>query len=299
MIRSLAYLGFTSPAAPKWTSFGPDVLGAQVVAASDDEDGLVRLRIDDAAWRLAIHPGETNDVAYIGWDVGGAPELAAAVDGLTRAGFDLVEGDPGLHEQRGVDGLAWFTDPFGFRHELTYGQRDGAEPFTPGRELDGGFVTGAGGMGHIVLMVPDFDAANDFFVDTLGFSHSDDVEMGVQVRFLHCNPRHHTLAFTAVPGMVGLHHLMLEVEQPNDVGRAYDIVNEKSLPLAMTLGRHTNDEMFSFYVRTPSGFEIEYGSGGRLMNLDEPEPAGLFDAQSIWGHRPPEERLFPGILRKV
>jgi len=296
VIRSLAYLGFTSPNVGEWRTFGPEILGAQVVDATDAH---VRLRIDDAAWRLAIHEGEANDVAYIGWDVGGAADLATAVAALTDAGLEIVDGDGQLADERSVDGLVWFTDPFGFRHELAYGQRQAREPFAPGRELDGGFVTGAGGMGHIVLMVPDFEAANEFFVNTLGFSHSDDVEMGVQVRFLHCNPRHHTVAFTAVPGMVGLHHLMLEVEQPNDVGRAYDIVNERSLPIAMTLGRHTNDEMFSFYVRTPSGFEIEYGSGGRLMNLDEPEPAGLFDAQSIWGHRPPAERLFPGILRKI
>ena len=52
---------------------------------------------------------------------------------------------------------------------------------------------------------------------------------------------------------------MLEVEQSTDVGRALDIVNDKKLTLAMSLGRHTNDMMTSFYVRTPSGFEIEYG----------------------------------------
>ena len=36
----------------------------------------------------------------------------------------------------------------------------------------------------------------------------------------------------------------------------------------MTLGRHTNDLMTSFYVRTPSGFEIEYGTGGLVVDDD-------------------------------
>lgn len=81
------------------------------------------------------------------------------------------------------------------------------------------------------------------------------------MRFLHCNP--------AVPGMSGFHHLMLEVTDPEQVRQAYYLVQQQHylvqqqhLPVAMSLGKHTNDEMFSFYVRTPSGFEIEYGSGG-------------------------------------
>ena len=67
------------------------------------------------------------------------------------------------------------------------------------------------------------------------------------------------MALSGAPGIAGFHHLMLEVEQFTDVGRALDIVNDKKLTLAMSLGRHTNDMMTSFYVRTPSGFEIEYG----------------------------------------
>ena len=63
----------------------------------------------------------------------------------------------------------------------------------------------------------------------------------------------------------------------------------------MSLGRHTNDLMTSFYVRTPSGFEIEYGTGGRLVD-DETWEIGQYDTQSMWGHKPPAEPLFPKIL---
>lgn len=86
------------------------------------------------------------------------------------------------------------------------------------------------------------------------------------VRFFHCNQRHHTLAIAEIPGMVGVHHLMLEVGSIADVGSGLDIVNERKIPLAMSLGRHTNDLMTSFYVRTPSGFENEYGTGGRPID---------------------------------
>ena len=49
------------------------------------------------------------------------------------------------------------------------------------------------------------------------------------------------------------------------------------------LGRHANDEMVSFYVRTPGGFDIEYGTGGRLVD-DATWVCRETTAVSLWGH---------------
>jgi 2,3-dihydroxybiphenyl 1,2-dioxygenase len=277
MIKNLAYVGFVSPSADDWRTFGPEVLGAEL--APDGPDGAVRLRVDDAAHRIAIHPGDRNDLAYLGWEVDDLDPTIAAVEAAGIA----------------VDGKA-FVDPLGFRHELVTRVEHGP-PFTPGRPMSG-FVTGDQGLGHLVLIVPDLEAAVAFYTDVLGFKVSDSVESGLSLRFLHCAghaARHHTVAMAAVPGMVGMHHLMLEVHTLDDVGTALDIVMERQLPLAMTLGRHTNDLMTSFYVRSPSGFEIEYGTGGLVVDDDSWE-VGVHHAQSIWGHKQPDEPLFPGIL---
>lgn len=59
MINALSYVGFESPNADDWTTFGPDLLGLEVTQPG--EDGAVRLRVDDAAWRIAVHPAEKND----------------------------------------------------------------------------------------------------------------------------------------------------------------------------------------------------------------------------------------------
>jgi len=280
MIRNLAYIGFNSPQADEWRGFGPEVLGAQL--APDGPDGAVRLRVDDAAHRIAVHPGERDDLAYLGWEV---DELAKTIAAVEEAGIDVKDDA--------------FEDPFGFRHELVAAVEQGP-PFAPGRPMSG-FVTGKQGLGHVVLIVPDLDAAVAFYIDVLGFRLSDSVESGLSLRFLHCAghaARHHTVAMASVPGMVGMHHLMLEVKSLDDVGTALDIVNAKQLRLAMTLGRHTNDLMTSFYVRTPSGFEIEYGTGGLVVD-DDTWQVGLHHAQSIWGHKPPPEPMFPGILRPI
>jgi extradiol dioxygenase len=277
MIRNLAYIGFCSPHAEEWRRFGPEVLGAQL--ASDGPDGAVRLRVDDATWRITIHPSDEDDLAYLGWEVDDLAATIAAIEATSTA----VKDDA-------------FVDPFGFRHELVTAVEHGP-PFAPGRPMSG-FVTGKQGLGHVVLIVPDLDAAEAFYTDVLGFRPSDSVESGLGLRFLHCAghaARHHTVALASVPGMVGIHHLMLEVKTLDDVGTALDVVSARHLRLAMTLGRHTNDLMTSFYVRTPSGFEIEYGTGGLVVDDDTWE-VGVHDAQSIWGHKPPAEPMYPGIL---
>ena len=132
---------------------------------------------------------------------------------------------------------------------------------------------------------------------------SDTVEGGgFDLRFFHCAgsaARHHTVAFAAVPGLAGLHHLMLEVTNLDDVGTALDVIGGREIPLAMSLGRHTNDLMTSFYVRTPSGFEIEYGTGGIVVD-DDTWTVGTHASGSRWGHHPPATGpLRPKILRPV
>ncbi len=296
MIKSLSYLGFSSPNAREWRTFAPDILGLEVVSAADDE--TVRLRVDDAAWRIAVSPGESNQLDYVGWEVGDAALLAEAVARLEAADVAVQVGDDELAQARGVAGIAWFNDQAGFRHELSYGLQAGNAPFEPGHGISG-FVTGEQGLGHVVLMVPELQAATDFYMGLLGFRHSDDIDAGLKVRFFHCNPRHHTLAISEVPGHRGVHHMMLQVEDLDDVGRAYDRAVEAGAPIAMGIGRHPNDEMTSFYVRTPSGFEIEFGTGGLEIPMDAEWPVGQFDALSIWGHKPEAEGLFPETLQPV
>ena len=295
MIKSLSYVGISSPAAEIWHDFATEILGLQDV--SDPAEDVVRLRMDDAFWRIAVHAGATNALEYIGWDVGDQLGFDAVCLALGDNGVDLHTAEAQVADERGVSALGWFRDPAGFRHEISFSRREADTPFESAHEVN--FVTGDNGLGHLVLMVPDMQAASDFFLNVLGFRHSDDVEAGARIRFMHCNPRHHTLALTQVPGHRGMHHMMLEADSVDSVGLAYDRALAAKEPMAMTLGRHPNDMMTSFYVRTPSGFEIEFGSGGRLMDMQAAEPAGHFSQTSIWGHRPPEEPLFPGMLERI
>ncbi|MGH9885469.1 MAG: VOC family protein, partial [bacterium] len=107
MIQSLSYIGIQSPNAEKWLEFGPEVLGLEV--APRGPDGAVRLRNDDAEYRIAIHPGEKDDLAYLGWAVAGAEALRDAITHFEKHGFEVHVGDKPLAALRAVAEVAWFT----------------------------------------------------------------------------------------------------------------------------------------------------------------------------------------------
>lgn len=293
MISSLAYLGITTPSVAEWPAMATEVLGCMV--ADPGADGAVRLRFDDAPWRLQLHPGEVDDVAYIGWTINTEAEFEEVVDRLRAHGVEVHEGDDATRSDRFVRRLSWFLDPAGFRHELTVGQVMMPGTFHPGRS-HAGFVTGEQGLGHVVLGVPSMEEAHAFFTEVLGFRLSDWLFMGngFEGRFYHVNGRHHTLALGELDGKRGLNHLMLEVADLDDVGIALDRCEDGGYPIVNELGRHTNDQMTSFYFQTPSAFMIEYGYAGLQVGANWTERT--YHAPSIWGHRLPAGMAYPDGL---
>ena len=53
--------------------------------------------------------------------------------------------------------------------------------------------------------------------------------------------------------------------------------------MSATLGRHCNDQMISFYMKTPGGFDLEYGFGGLTVDWSK---HAVFEATKVsqWGH---------------
>ena len=81
----------------------------------------------------------------------------------------------------------------------------------------------------------------------------------------------------------GFGHFMVEVDDMDTVGRARDRCAELSVPVEYELGRHTNDQMFSFYPRTPSGFAAEIGWGGLRVDEATWQVTEMLQ-DSVWGH---------------
>lgn len=298
MITSLAYIGITTPAVDDWRDIATDILGCALGAPGPD--GALRLRFDDAAWRIQIHPGEQDEASYFGWTVAHEEDLAVLRARLGEAGTVAEVGAPALAAERSVDQLIVFDDPWGFRHEVVWAQHFLPNTFQPGRPMDG-FVTGEQGLGHVVLLLPDVEKGHKYFSGVLGFRLSDKIiNERLNTRFYHCNGRHHSLAIGEAPGVVGFNHLMVEVRSLDDVGMAYDRCKARGVPLTMSLGRHTNDLMTSFYLRTPSQFHIEYGWGAIQVD-DATWVPKLYSEMSTWGHHFSPEMIEhpPGIMRSA
>jgi 2,3-dihydroxybiphenyl 1,2-dioxygenase len=285
-IGSLGYLGFQVKDAAAWDAFATGVLGLMPGEAAG------RYRVDNLAWRIAVEAGESDDLAYVGFEVAGPAELDAMRAKLAEAGVAVGNGDPALVAERGVLGLITCQDPDGLAVEVFYGPTVRSErPFASPAGV-GAFVTGDQGLGHVVLGTKDMDAARRFYQDILGFRLSDIIRMkagpqfSFDMEFFHCNPRHHTLALMPIPTPKRLHHFMLQTPSLDAVGLALERAGAAGATITSSLGRHTNDQMVSFYARTPAGFEVEFGYGAIEVD-DATWRVGRHDKPSIWGHKRP------------
>ena len=284
-VRGLAYVIVAATDLDAWEEFATGLLGLQISKKSAER---LEFRMDEKEYRLVIEKSDRDGVSVAGWEVAGPSELRSLTESLRAAGYEVEEM---THEQikaRRITAGVSFDDPDKLlRLELHYGLRESNDRFVSPKGVT--FVTGTGGVGHIFQAVNDFEAYEHLYFDLLGFRLSDQIETGpnleIDLTFAHCNPRHHSYAFAHLPKVgSAIGHLMFEVDEIDIVGRAWDqVLEEKAAPVLSTLGKHTNDKMISFYVRSPSDFGIEYGTGGLLIDESTWVPT-RYSAAHYWGH---------------
>jgi 2,3-dihydroxybiphenyl 1,2-dioxygenase len=288
-LQALGYAGFGSSALDDWRQFGTGLVGLQAVERSSS---LLAFRMDDRKQRIVIDRSMPEGARFFGWEVADAAALDLLAARLEQAGVDVIAEPQTSADNRRVRGLISFHDPAGNRLEAFYGPEIDDTPFRPGRSISG-FRTGPLGLGHAVLTVENIDAVMPFYVDLLGFGLSDHMQKPFRAYFFHINARHHSLALIET-GRNGMHHLMVELFSLDDVGQCYDVALSQADRIGVTLGRHTNDLMTSFYAKTPSSFMVECGWGGREIEPSTWRPFELQDGPSLWGHErvwlPPEDR---------
>ncbi|MBF0676590.1 VOC family protein [Pseudomonas sp.] len=286
-IRGLSYLVAQVQNLSEWQRYAEDVLGMQVNPAPG---GGLYVKMDERPFRMLIVEGADARYVATGWEVAGEKAYAQALQVFADKGVAVEQGSAAECDQRGVQALAVVVDPSGNRHELSWGHRSDCQPFVSPQGVPR-FVTGDMGLGHTVLPAPNFDATSAFARDVLGFEVSDVFNFRpapdappVRIHFLHCaNARHHSLALAEYPVPSGCVHAMVEVDSMTEVGRAHDRMQAAGVALSATLGQHLNDRMTSFYMKTPSGFDLEYGYGGLQVDWNE-HSTFEFTRVSIWGH---------------
>jgi 3,4-dihydroxy-9,10-secoandrosta-1,3,5(10)-triene-9,17-dione 4,5-dioxygenase len=271
-LKSLGYVKIQATDIPRWRQFAFGVLGF-AEGSGPDGDALY-LRMDERAARIIVVPGDTDRIVTVGWEVRDHAAMERVKSALNAADMPIKELSLAEADARRVEEVIAFDDPAGTSTEVFHGAVLDHSPVVA--PYGARFVTGAQGLGHVVLPALDVPGLCEFYTGVMGFKSRGAFrvpappEFGpLRVRFLGINERHHSLAIC--PAMTlrdpGLIHLMVEVDSLDTVGQALDRVNKEGFQLSSTLGRHTNDKMVSFYVRAPGDWDIEFGTDG--MRVDE------------------------------
>lgn len=286
-VKQLGYLVFEVSDLDAWRDFGTQILGLQVV--DERENTGFSLRMDGYHQRFFVEQGPADDLAAVGWEVEGSADLEQMATRLEAAGHRVVQGTAEQAARRNVAALILFNDPAGNPVEVFYGPKLADEPFVSS-VVQGGFVADEQGCGHVVVVSEDDAAHEEFYATMFGLKLSDYIRCEyfghkIEVTFMHANERHHSLAFGGGQ-LKRIHHFMVQAKTIDEVGKCYDRFLFSGGMVHQTLGRHPNDEMFSFYGYTPSGFHFEFGAGA--LEITEGWQSVTHGKVSEWGHHPPQ-----------
>lgn len=286
---SLGYLVFEVSKLAAWRDFATAHLGCQIAGDAGGEH--CALRIDDKAYRLLLRQGKADDLAVLGWALRDEAALQGLTARLAAAGISAETFSNRDLAARQVSAGLRFRDPIGLVNEAVVGHPDAGSPFVPAA-VPGGFVTGEFGLGHAVLATGHRAAEmEDFYLRVVGLGLTEriDTKIGpikVDGAFLHCNPRHHSLALIAVPSRKRLLHFMLQASQLRDVGMALTRARAAGIRPSLDLGQHPDpDGTVSFYAPTPSGFDYEIGAGSGAID-PATHQTEVKHVTSDWGHKP-------------
>ena len=291
-IKALGYLVIETAQPERWDHFLTQVAG--VMRAENAADGAAQYRIDDRPFRFRIESGAAERLVAAAYEVESEAALAALADAIGRAGRPVETGSAEQCRLRQIKAFFRTSDPAGNGLEFFHGDtRDNVAFVSPVGVP--GFVTGEMGMGHAVFATPSFAETHAFYRDVIGFGDTDTPRFyfmgggaddpGMGFAFLHAdNGRHHSIALGEGPvPPSGCVHIMLEMPNLDEVGKAYDRMREHGYVQSASLGKHVNDETIGFYVQTPGGFDLEIGCHGLVI---DPRTWQTTEHTQIsqWGH---------------
>jgi 2,3-dihydroxybiphenyl 1,2-dioxygenase len=284
----LGYVMVASERIAEWKVFGRDGLGMHV---DDIEGGGLAFRLDAHERRLIIRRGDAEDVVALGIELDDEAARQEIVARLSARGVQVQRGSAEEARLRGVEDFLSFTGPKRQTIELY------VRPILSDESLKmrgSGFLTGSAGIGHVAITTREPEALQAFWQDIFDARISDHIEDRVgsvvmDFTFLRINERHHSVAVACTRGKrlnpvrTHIHHLNLQAASLDDVSAAYLRCREMGYGIANAIGQHPNDKELSFYVVTPSGFEMELGWNPIVVDEASWHPT-TYQGISLWGH---------------
>ena len=137
-----------------------------------------------------------------------------------------------------------------------------------------------GRLGHVALLVPNFEETFAFYRDILGFRVSDtywaEREQNLIAAFLHCGlgerwTDHHTIALVTTHGNAArFDHAAFEVLDLDDLFQGSEHLKSHGYTHSWGVGRHVQGSQIFDYWRDPFGNKIEHWTDGDLVNDETP-----------------------------
>lgn len=289
-IKELGYVVVGTQDLQAWHDYMTGVVGAM---EGESGDGARHYRVDDRPFRFRVVEAVEDRLLAAAYEIDSREALDALAGRIENAGQSVSWLSDSEAAARGVDAAFACHDPAGNGLEFYCGDTRDDVAFESPQGVEG-FITGEGGMGHAVFAAPDFDASHAFYRNTCGFHDTDlphfkfspdPEDPGIRFAFMHAdNGRHHSVAIGEMPpSPAHCVHLMLEMIRLEDVKACHARMEAAGVPESASLGKHTNDKMTSFYMQTPSGFDLEIGCDGLVIDPATWEPTAHKTA-SDWGH---------------
>ncbi|HKY90475.1 MAG TPA: VOC family protein [Nevskiaceae bacterium] len=283
----------------EWQRFLHQGIGFHLAASGDE---AIALRMDDHARRIVVRRGDAEDLVAVGLQLRDRPTLDAVLARLAERGIDVTPGDGTQAALRGVKAFWQVEGPKRLAVELFV---DPVRTDEPLHMLAGGFVTGAGGFGHVAITSRRPATMQRFWQELFDARVSDTIEdelggVMLDITFLRFNERHHSIAIAATRGVrvdpirTKAQHISFLASSMDDVAGAFRRLKDLGFTMAHEIGQHPNDREISFYAIGPSGFEIELGCDALVVDEATWKPTS-YHGISLWGHKPPNPTLAHGL----
>ena len=266
--RRLAYVALNVSDLARARAFYEGQLGLQ--PSGEGPDGALFFRCGFAHHDVVLYRGAEPGLKRVGFELDSEGAVEDAARQFTAAGLDVVEVAPAdcaaLHQGRSIRIVEPYT---GATFELFDRMREFSDAFVPR-------LAKIQRIGHVVLKVPDFAEACDFYTRVLGFRVSDLIDGAACFMRCHPNPYHHGIALikAAAPQ---LHHVNFMVSEIDDIGRAISRFSRNEVRVVYGPGRHPPSGSVFLYFLEPDGITLEYSFGMEEFPEDGARRPRLFE----------------------
>ena len=276
-VSQLGYLGFEVSDLDAWTRFAEEILGV----GTPHQRRRAGTRIDGRQSRFFLHQGPRDDLSALGFEAPDADALDTLLERLRpRASRSGPVTRPSV--VRVESNVSYASDRLETDSNYIVAQ-EATSPFASAL-APGGFVADGLGLGprpsrplpsrkpRLLHRVARLSTQRPYRLRVLRLSR----RYGVPALQRPTSP------WLSASGSRNGSITSCSRPPKSTMSVARTTAPSNGVRFMNTLGKHPNDEMFSFYAFTPSGFQFEFGYGGKLVD----------DAQ--WTHDlRPHRRLGP------